>query len=306
MHKVTNVSVLSNIVRLGVTDRLRAYSTLRRWRRVQSITKQVLQARSTAAVRWTSDDTLPAEAGDRLFMSFHYGLWYMTLAAMAKASGCHRVYCLVGQIDPSYNDRMAAMARAAGIEIVLVSGGIAMLRGVRQARAEGALIFVLVDVPWGISGEPDQRFPFFDGHIDARSALFTFAERAGLKPHLLVADYDDAERATRIRSHAIESQAECFELLHRYVADKPWLWERLTDVHKYSALSGARPHLPFKVANDFYVADMSNLKVARVNRSLYERMLEARRLMSQGLADDAAALLEQIHASSNLAVRSVF
>jgi hypothetical protein len=306
MHKVTNVSVLSNIVRLGVTDRLHAYATLRRWRRVQSITRQVLQARSTAAVRWSSDETLPTSAGDRLFMSFHYGLWYMTLAAMAQATGCHRVYCLVGEIHPSYNDRMAAMARAAGIEIVLVSGGIAMLRGVRQARAEGALIFVLVDVPWGLGGEPDRQFPFFDGHIDARSALFTFAERAGLKPHLLVADYDECERATHIRSHAIASQSECFELLHRYVAGKPWLWERLTDVHKYSALSGDRPHLPFKMANDFYVADMANLQVARVNRSLYERMLEARRLVSQGLADEAAALLEQIHASSSLAVRSVF
>ena len=306
MHKVTNVSVLSNIVRLGVTDKLRAYSTLRRWRRVQSITRQVLQARSTDAVRWTGDATLPTEAGDRLFMSFHYGLWYMTLAAMAKATGRNRVYCLVGQIDPSYNDRMAAMARAAGIEIVLVSGGISMLRGVRQARAEGALIFVLVDVPWGISGEPDQHFPFFGGHIDARSALFTFAERAGLKPHLLVADYDEAERATHIRGHAIESQAECFELLQRYVADKPWLWERLTDIHKYSVLSGDRPHLPFKVANDFYVADMANLKVSRVNRPLYERMLEAKRLVSQGLVADAAALLEQIHASTALAVRSVF
>lgn len=55
-----------------------------------------------------------------------------------------------------------------------------------------------------------------------------------------------------------------------------------------------------------YVTDMANLKVARVNRSLCERMPEAKRLMSQGLADEAAALLEQVHASSSLAVRSVF
>lgn len=306
MHKVTNVSVLSNIVRLGNPDRTRAYSTLRRWRRIQNMTKRVLQSRSTHDVRWVGDAALPTQAGDRLFMSFHYGLWYMSLAAMAQATGCQRVYCLVGEIDPSYNDRMAAMARAAGIEIVLVPGGIAMLRGVRKARAEGALIFVLVDVPWGLSGEPDQRFPFFSGHIEAKSALFTFAERAGLQPHLLVADYDEAERTTFVRSHEVQSQAECFALLQRYVADKPWLWERLVDIHKFSTLAGERPHLPFKVANDFYVADMANLKVSRVNRSLYERMLEARQLASQGLAADAASLLEQIHASTTLAVRSVF
>jgi hypothetical protein len=306
MHKVTNVSVLSNIVRLGTTDATRAYSTLRRWRRIQNVTKRVLQQRSTHDVRWSGDEALPTQAGDRLFMSFHYGLWYMSLAAMAKATGCHRVYCLVGEIHPSYNYRMAAMARAAGIEIVLVPGGIAMLRGVRKARAEGALIFVLVDVPWGLSGEPDQRFPFFGGHIEAKSALFTFAERAGLQPHLLVADYDEAERSTFVRSHPVQSQAECFELLQRYVAHKPWLWERLIDIHKFSTLAGERPHLPFKVANDFYVADMANLKVSRVNRRFYERMLEAKRLVSQGFAAEAASLLEQIHASTTLAVRSVF
>jgi len=306
MHKATNVSVLSNIVRLGVTDRSRAFSTLRRWRRMQNVTKQVLKARNTDSVRWVGDASLPTQPTDRLFMSFHYGLWYMSLAAMAKATQCNRVYCLVGEIHPSYNGRMAEMARAAGIEIVLVSGGLSMLRGVRQARAEGALIFVLVDVPWGMGGEPDQHFPFLGGHIDARSALFTFAERAGLQPHLLVADYDEAERSTFVRSHEVQSQAECFELLERYVADKPWLWDRLVDIHKYSTLPGERPHLPFKLANDFYVADMADLKVSRVSRSLYEGMLESKRLASLGQAADAASLLEQIHASTALAVRSVF
>lgn len=306
MHKVTNVSVLSNIVRLGVSDRQHAYSTLRRWRRIQNVTKQVLQARTTDSVHWTADEGLPTQPHDRLFMSFHYGLWYMNLAAMARATGCHKVYCLVGEIHPSYNDRMAAMARAAGIEIVLVSGGIAMLRGVRQARAEGALMFVLVDVPWGMGGEPDQRFPFLGGHIDARSALFTFAERAGLQPHLLVADYDEAHRRTVIRNHELRSQSECFTLLERYVSDKPWLWDRLMDIHKYSSHAGDRPHLPFKVANDFYVADMASLQVSRVNRSLYDQMLESRRLSTLGRSADAASLLEQIHASTNLAVRSVF
>jgi len=306
MHKVTNVSVLSNIVRMGAADGTRAYSTLRRWRRIQNLTKRVLQQFSTRELRWAGDAALPKQVGDHLFMSFHYGLWYLSLAAMAQATGCHRVYCLVGEIHPSYNDRMAAMARAAGIEIVLVPGGVAMLRGVRKARAEGALIFVLIDVPWGLSGEPDRRFPFFGGHIEAKSALFTFAERAGLQPHLLVADYDEVERSTFVRSHAVQSQAECFELLQRYVAEKPWLWERLVDVHKFSSLTGERPHLPFKVANDFYVANMANLKVARINRTLYERMLEAKRLALQGLAADAASLLDQIHASTTLAVRSVF
>ena len=74
MHKVTNVSVLSNIVRLGTSDARRAWSTLRRWRRFQNITKRVLHTRSTADVRWSADAALPAQPGDRLFMSFHYGL----------------------------------------------------------------------------------------------------------------------------------------------------------------------------------------------------------------------------------------
>src|SRR5471032_2960211 len=169
MHKITNVSVLSNIIRLGITNPMRAYSTLRRWRRMQNVTKGVLKARNVEAIDWAADADLPRDAKDRLFMSFHYGLWYMTLAAMAQATGCRRVYCLVGKIDPSYSDRMAAMAQAAGIEIVLVPGGIAMLRGVRQARAEGALIFVLIDVPWGVADEPDLSFSFLGGEIEAKS-----------------------------------------------------------------------------------------------------------------------------------------
>jgi hypothetical protein len=270
------------------------------------MTKQVLQARSTQTVRWVGDPALPTQAGDRLFMSFHYGLWYMSLAAMARATGCHTVYCLVGEIHPSYNDRMAAMARAAGIEIVLVPGGIAMLRGVRRARAEGALLFVLVDVPWGLTGEPDHRFPFRGGTIDAKSALFTFAERAGLQPHLLVADYDEAEKSTLVRSHPLSSQAECFALLDRYVADKPWLWERLVDMHKYVAIPGEPAHLPFRLSNEYYVADMGTLEVSRVNRPLYDRMLEARRLASDGAKASAASLLKDLHARTSLEVRSVF
>src|SRR5947208_2184966 len=77
-HKATNVSVLSNIIRLCAAYSRRAWSTLRRWRRVQNMTKQVLQSRSTENVRWSADAALPAQAGDRLFMSFHYGLWYMS------------------------------------------------------------------------------------------------------------------------------------------------------------------------------------------------------------------------------------
>jgi hypothetical protein len=188
MHKITNINVLANIVRLGVTNQTEAYSVLRRWRRAQSVTQKVLKLRNVDHVRWNDDGGVPSQPTDRLFMSFHYGLWYMTLAAMAKATKCTRVYCLVGQLDPSYTDRLAAVARAAGIDIILVPGGIAMLRGVKQARAEGALIFVLVDVPWGLSGEPDQRFPFCGGYIEAKSALFTFAQMDGLQTHLLFAD----------------------------------------------------------------------------------------------------------------------
>jgi len=67
-----------------------------------------------------------------------------------------------------------------------------------------------------------------------------------------------------------------------------------------------RPHVPFRLANDFYVADMASLKVSRVSRPLYERMLEARQLASHGLAAEAASLLRGIHASTALDVRSVF
>ena len=306
MHKITNVSVLSNITRLGITNPMRAYSTLRRWRRMQNVTKGVLRARNVDAIDWTADAGLPADPADHLFMSFHYGLWYMTLAALAKATGRHRVYCLVGKIDPSYSDRMAAMARAAGIEIVLVPGGIAMLRGVRQARAEGALIFVLVDVPWGLTDEADRHFPFMGGFIEAKSALFTFAERAGLKPHLLVADHDGATHTTVIRNHAVQSQAHCFELLDRYVRAKPWLWERLIDMHKYVSTAVEPLHLPFRLAQDFFVARMGDLKVTRVNKSLYELMLRARKVASAGYSAQADSILKDIHATTTMDVRSVF
>lgn len=102
------------------------------------------------------------------------------------------------------------------------------------------------------------RFPFLGGEIEAKSAPFTFAECAGLQPHLLVADYDAADATTRIRSHQVHSQDECFEPLERYVAAKPWLWERLIE-----------------------------LQVSRVSWPLYDRMLEARRLASQGHAAES-------------------
>ncbi|MGN6530094.1 MAG: hypothetical protein ACTHL8_27185 [Burkholderiaceae bacterium] len=305
MHKITNASALANLTRLGVDRPRDAWSALRRWRRMHNATKRVLQARHVRDVRWSAEPGLPSSPQGRLFMSFHYGLWYMTLAALAEATGCRKVYCLVGQTHPSYTDRMAAMARSAGIEIVVVPGGLAMLRGVRQARAEGALIFVLIDVPWGVSDEPDLRLPFLGGHIEAKSALFTFAARAGLAPHLVVADADD-EGATFVRHHAIADQAEAFRLLERYVGAKPWLWERLVDLHQYVDIPRDPVHLPFRIGANHFLANMSDLRVARVNPALYDRVLQARKLAANGYREQARNILDDLHARTSLDIRAVF
>jgi hypothetical protein len=51
---------------------------------------------------------------------------------------------------------------------------------------------------------------------------------------------------------------------------------------------------------------MARLSVARVNRPLYQQLLESRRLLSIGSSTDALALLEQINVGARMDVRTVF
>lgn len=306
MNKVTNVRVLSNLVRLGVKNRTRAYSGLRRWRRMQSISQQVLQARSIDDLPWTDAAQLTSNCGDRIFMSFHYGLWGLCIRAVVKATQCRRVYCIVDQAESAYSARLAALGQVAGIDLVVLSGGRSLLLGMAQARAEGAPIFAMLDGPCATSDETSQRFAFMGGQIAASATLFSLAVHAGLVPHLLVADYDERQHTSVVRSHAPKTQADCFALLEAYVKDKPWLWERLGDLHQQVSMPGRQPHLPFKLFNDFYVANMADLKVSRVNQTLYEQVLQVKRFTLQGLPLHAVSLLTDIRASTNLQLGAVF
>jgi hypothetical protein len=311
MHKVTNVSVLSNIVRLGIEDERAAYATLRQWRRMQALTQDVLKRRSAQHLPWRLQGELPADKTGRLFMSFHYGLWYLVLAALTQGrQGAHYdgppVYCLISKPHPAYSDRLGAMALAAGIRVEFVPGGIAMVRGVRRAQAEGALLFVLIDVPWGIRSESDLRYPFLGGRIEAKSALFTFAERVGLTPHLLVADFDAPTGESRIVDHGVQNQAACFDLLQRYVGAKPWLWDRLVDLHKYVERPGAVRYLPFRLDGHYYLTEMHSLRIFRVARSLYGEVRLAKRLLASSEPELGARLLKEIHDKSALGIRAVF
>jgi len=130
-----------------------------------------------------------------------------------------------------------------------------MLRGERRARAEGALIFVLVDVALGRERRArPAALPFF-GRVISRPSrrCVTFAARAGLQPHLVVADYDEADGMTRVRSHC---RANAGRMLRNgssiTLRASPGLWERLIDLHKFSR-SGS-DHAAFcrsRWANDY-------------------------------------------------------
>jgi hypothetical protein len=306
MHKLTNVSVLSNIVRLGISEPHQAFTVLRKWQRVQHLSQRMVREGSASHLRWQFDGRLPDDMRGRLFMSFHYGLWFLVLGALTQGRPGQRVFALISRADDGYTERMSAIARAAGIDLVLVPGGISMLRGVRRAQAEGAILFVLIDVPWGLTHEADLRFPFMGGQIEAKSALFTLAERVGLQPHLLVADFDEATQCTQIIDHGCQDQARCFELLEQCVAAKPWLWERLFDIHKYVHLPASQRYLPFRLGGDFYLAEMQALRVFRVNRVMYDQVHRMKRLIAHGDRDGSEQLVRELHEKTSLGITTVF
>jgi len=68
MHKVTNVSVLSNIVRLAAATAAVPMPRCAVGAGVQNVTRRVLQRRSTDGVRWHGDEAAGRDAGgaDRL------------------------------------------------------------------------------------------------------------------------------------------------------------------------------------------------------------------------------------------------
>ena len=307
MHKTTNVAVLSNILRLGIEEPADAFSVLRKWRRTQNVTKDVLIKRSANHLKWELHGKLPDNMGDHLFVSFHYGLWYFALAALHAHAPDRRIYCLISRQDDNHAQRLLEIARAAQIEIVFIQGGVSMVRGALKAKAEGAILFVLIDVPWGLSSETDRQFPLMNGDIQAKSALFKFAERLQLQPRLLVTDFDERTRVTHVIDHGTCDQDQCFRIFDQCVSEKPHLWDRLFDVHKYYAARNTPDrYFPFRLDGSYYVINMASMRTYRVTRRFFEDSRQLKNLVEQGIRDEADKLRRDIHARTNLHLGAVF
>lgn len=275
MHKIRNAVALANLLRIGVepTNTLRV---LRKWSRYQQSLnpENILAAKVDIRYEWSSDN-VPAGTSV-LYMTTHFGSYYIVFKALADRAKNRTVYCLIGEQSESHAQRLTHLASIYGVNLIFISGGLGLIRGLKRAVATGAPIVVLIDVPWGAASPPDIEFNFLSGRIKGRTALFRLAEKMNLPWRFVVAEIGD--QGSIIVDHGASSQMDCMRLFEKHVDWQPQYYDRLSDLHRYFATKvDTDAFIAFRFNSAFYVHDVDKVKTFSIPYEQYSAITLAKR-----------------------------
>lgn len=296
MNALRRALARANFERLGI-PRQQLLSTLLQWARYQRAIGRIAAERNLDA--FPCDYPRMAVQPRRfLYMSCHYGIYAHTVGAVARGSQGHRVCVLVGEQSQQQSELLRAIADRHGCRLDFVQGGFKLLKGARQCLNDGIPLFMLVDVPWGMTDPPDGTFPFLGGTIRTRSVYFRLCGALGLEPYFLLADADRGLAHSTVRDFGPCDQAGLFRLFAEAVADKPFLWDRWFDCHKFTsperAFSG---FLAFRAAGGSYVLDTNAMQLFEVASAQLRLLKVVKAAECQPDSRDKHALKEQLKLS---------
>ncbi|MRW91733.1 hypothetical protein GJ699_17200 [Duganella sp. FT80W] len=271
MQKSRTVMALANLLKLGMA-RSTAYAHLRKWLRYQ----QTLLVHPDMDLRYRYHGPALQHCGATLYMSCHYGAYPVLIKALADASPRRTIYCCMSTQSDQHAQLLQGVATLHNITIHFILGGMALLRGLRRAQAEGAPIFVLIDLPWGSPSPSDTRHAFLDGQILAKTALFTLAERMRLPHRLLFADIEaDGHVITDLGALP---QRDCLRALEQRIVAHPYYFDRLFDLHKF--FRNQRTHhayLMFKVGAARYILDVDRDRCFQLPPAVHALLRQSQR-----------------------------
>jgi hypothetical protein len=305
MNKLDFVHATANAICLARSDTGAALRQAAKWSRFKRSMDRCAEKGSVRGLQWTDGIEADITPAATLYMSFHYGAYLCCVGALARRFPNKRIYWIISTESRRQESILLPIAADSGVDLAFLSGGASMLRGLYRAIAEQAVIFVLIDLPWGINDIRDRRFAVPGGVLQAKSQLFKLCERAGLTPQLLVADYAEDEGLTTVRHHGPCSQDAAFAVLAAYLGRNMYLWERLNECHTMAEFDKTGAFITFATPGGKFLMEVDSRKMFRLPPGLRTYLSDFRRYRRMG--DDAAssAILDKLRLATGRDIRAI-
>lgn len=233
MQKLRTSLAYLNARRYGLS-KSQAFACAMSWRQhsttlySQSVADQVFNASVVNTINFT--DTTDSKV---LYVSAHFSAY--TLVTMVLARHYKKtIYIVVGTPPVEFENAIVESLAKVGAKAIIIRSDFSLLKNIRSAIDEGALVFSLFDVPWTRLEIPNrdlQEFSFGEGNIQAIDAIFSIAKRLKLRPTLVLCEPSDG--TFNIVNYGERTQQECFEKLALAVKANPGHFERFCELHKY-------------------------------------------------------------------------
>lgn len=305
MNKSDFLHALANLVSLGITSPRDAYPMLKRWRRLKREMNAYVEFGADAGLKYVSDLALLEETEPTIYVSFHFGTYIACVSALAQRFPGRKCYWLISTESRSQEHILLPIAQKAGIDLEFLSGSTTMIRGLRRALSEGAFIFVLIDLPWGINQIRDRTFPVRGGTLQAKSQLFKLARHLNVRPRLIVAEYDETRDITRVVDKGFCTQEEAFAQLAIYLEKQPYLWERLDQCHRMAEFEPTGGYIAFMAKGEHFLFAVDSKKIFRLPATLRRQVRILKTALAEGEQDHAATISQQIRLATHHDMRTV-
>ena len=271
MNPLRRALALANMAAMGI-EHADLPGTLRRWNRTQRALRTIAVARSFDRFDFEMPP-LKVESSQYLYMSAHFGLYAHTLATVALQSSHRRLAVLIGEQAGQQEQLLQAIAHRYGCELSFIRGGFSLIKGARKAANEGTPLFMLIDVPWGVSDPTDGQSSLLHGTLRTRSAYFKLCNLLGLRPYLML-----ARSSSDFSRHWVDLIGEigADEAVGRIctaIEDQPYLWDRWFDCQKFTVpgreVKGA---IPFRAGRTPYALSLPEYRAFSLSERLYVRL----------------------------------
>lgn len=266
MNALRRAFTIANFVRLGL-DAGSVPNHLRLWNRYQRILSTI--ARSHSLDRNPCDyPKLVVEPNRYLYMSAHFGVYAHVLATLAFQSPSKKVCVLVGEQSASQAQLLGRIAARYNCEVEFIHGGFSLLKGAKRAIKNNVPLFMLIDVPWGVSTDTDGESPLLAGRLRTRSAYFRLCEALGLRPYFMLAGLNEQMTHSKVELLGELEPQLIVEKFCAAVEHSPFLWDRWFDCQKFTvAAVDGHGVIPFSANGQSYLLTLPAFKIFRADLS---------------------------------------
>lgn len=248
------------------------YSVLKKWLRYENSLQGILQDMNIDGFTITDGESRVDDSNYRFFITAHYGIYPLALFYLSRLFPDKKLVCLVGKQRAIQNVKGLAEKYNVDADFLEVGDSFIFIRKCIRAAKKGAIFISFFDIPIGLSKKDDTMLDFFNGKIRAKDGLFKLSEKLNLPCCLLFTGLNK-NNDVPIDSYHVNSHVEAFKIFEKHVAEHPYLWDKVLDLHYfYQPSKQDNTFIPFKLDKEYFVLSVDDNKVMRINSALYGKI----------------------------------